>query len=114
MPDSPHTAPVQDDDAVLNEIAAMMGEFVDNWPKPKRVKTALALIAKAMRAALTEHPVPIRLAGLEGAGDWEVGPCVDRLGHTTSWDINIKPEPGAKGVPVMVSERQDSKGRTRR
>ncbi len=30
----------------------MMSEFVDNWPEPKKVSTALALIAKTMRAAL--------------------------------------------------------------
>ena len=36
----------------LDVIAAMMSEFVDNWPQPKKVKTALALVAKTMRAAL--------------------------------------------------------------
>lgn len=36
----------------LEAIAEMMGEFVDNWPQPKRVGTALKLIAKTMRAAL--------------------------------------------------------------
>lgn len=39
-------------DALLNDIAVMMSEFVDNWPHPKKVETALALIAKTMRAAL--------------------------------------------------------------
>lgn len=38
--------------ALLNDIAAMMSEFVDNWPQPKKVSTALALIAKTLRAAL--------------------------------------------------------------
>jgi hypothetical protein len=52
---------------------------------------------------LYDDPVPIRLAGLEGAEDWEVGPCVDRLGHTTSWDINVKPQPGDRGVAVIAS-----------
>lgn len=52
---------------------------------------------------LYDDPVPVPLAGLEGAEDWEVGPCVDRLGHVTSWDINIKPEPGARGVAVIAS-----------
>lgn len=37
---------------VLNDIAAMMSEFVDNWPQPKKLSTALALIAKTMRVAL--------------------------------------------------------------
>lgn len=37
---------------ILNDIAVMMSEFVDNWPHPRRISTALALIAKAMRAAL--------------------------------------------------------------
>ena len=36
----------------LDAIAAMMSEFVDNWPQPKKVKIALALVAKTMRAAL--------------------------------------------------------------
>lgn len=40
------------DEGLLNDIAEMMGEFVDNWPKPKRVSTALKLVAKTMRAAL--------------------------------------------------------------
>jgi hypothetical protein len=38
--------------ATLNDIATMMSEFVDNWPTPKKVSTALALIAKTIRAAL--------------------------------------------------------------
>jgi hypothetical protein len=38
--------------ALLGDIADMMTEFVDNWPNPKKVSTALALIAKTMRAAL--------------------------------------------------------------
>lgn len=37
---------------ILDDIANMMTEFVDNWPNPKKVSTALALIAKTMRAAL--------------------------------------------------------------
>jgi hypothetical protein len=37
---------------LLNDIAVMMGEFVDNWPNPKKVSTALALIAKTIRASL--------------------------------------------------------------
>jgi hypothetical protein len=37
---------------MLNDIAVMMSEFVDNWPQPKRVDTALKLIAKTLRAAL--------------------------------------------------------------
>jgi hypothetical protein len=39
-------------DELLNDIAVMMSEFVDNWPQPKKVKTALALVAKTLRAAL--------------------------------------------------------------
>jgi len=37
---------------LLEEIALMMSEFVDNWPNPKRIGTALALIAKTLREAL--------------------------------------------------------------
>ena len=40
------------DRETLDAIAAMMSEFVDNWPQPKKINTALALIAKTMRAAL--------------------------------------------------------------
>lgn len=45
-------------EAVLDDIAVMMSEFVDNWPQPKRVSTALALIAKTLRAALSAMPEP--------------------------------------------------------
>jgi hypothetical protein len=41
-----------DREALLNDIGVMMSEFVDNWPNPKRVETALALIAKTFREAL--------------------------------------------------------------
>jgi hypothetical protein len=44
--------PAVDEGVVLNDIAVMMSEFVDNWPNPKRLKTALALIAKTLRNAL--------------------------------------------------------------
>lgn len=37
---------------VLNDIAVMMSEFVDNWPNPKKVSTALALVAKTFRTLL--------------------------------------------------------------
>lgn len=37
---------------LLGQIATTMGEFVDNWPQPKRVDTALKLIAKTMRTLL--------------------------------------------------------------
>jgi cell division protein FtsB len=37
---------------LLNDIAVMMSEFVDNWPQPKKVSTALALIAKTLRTTL--------------------------------------------------------------
>jgi hypothetical protein len=40
---------------------------------------------------------------LERAWDWEVGPCVDRLGHVQSWDINVRGEPDARGVAVIAS-----------
>lgn len=40
---------------VLLDISVMMTEFVDNWPEPKRISTALALIAKTLRAALNEN-----------------------------------------------------------
>lgn len=42
-------------EATLNDIAVMMSEFVDNWPNPKKVSTALALIAKTMRIALDKE-----------------------------------------------------------
>lgn len=45
-------ASTRPDSALLADIAEMMGEFVDNWPEPKRVDTALKLIAKTMRSAL--------------------------------------------------------------
>lgn len=38
--------------SILTDIGVMMSEFVDNWPKPKQIGTALALIAKTLRAAL--------------------------------------------------------------
>lgn len=41
--------------AALERIAAMMGEFVDNWPHPKRFETALTLIAKTLRASAATH-----------------------------------------------------------
>jgi hypothetical protein len=46
------TKRVAEADDVLHQIAVMMSEFVDNWPQPKRIDTAIALIAKTMRAAL--------------------------------------------------------------
>jgi hypothetical protein len=39
----------------VSDIAAMMSEFVDNWPKHTKLSTSLALIAKTMRAALDEN-----------------------------------------------------------
>lgn len=36
----------------LDAIAVMMGEFVDNWPNPKRFDTALKLVAKTIRILL--------------------------------------------------------------
>ena len=38
--------------ATLKAIEEMMDEFVTNWPKPKKMKTALALTAKVIRAAI--------------------------------------------------------------
>lgn len=43
------------------------------------------------------------LMTLAGADDWEVAPCVDRLGHVTSWDICLPQKPGACGVAVVAS-----------
>jgi hypothetical protein len=40
---------------------------------------------------------------LSGVHNWEVGPCVNHLGNVTSWDINIKPREGDKGVVVVAS-----------
>src|SRR4051794_31638333 len=47
-----------------------------------------------------DSPVTVmELAALAGAENWEVGPCYDSQGrHVNSWDIWIKPEPGAIGV----------------
>jgi Lar family restriction alleviation protein len=39
---------------VVNDIAVMMSEFVDNWPAHKKLETSLALIAKTMRASRDE------------------------------------------------------------
>jgi len=38
--------------ALIEELAIVMSEFVDNWPEHKKVSTSLALLAKTMRAAL--------------------------------------------------------------
>lgn len=38
------------EDLVLGQIAEMMDEFIDNWPEPKKVSTAIKLIAKTLRA----------------------------------------------------------------
>ena len=37
--------------AVLDGIAVMMSEFVENWPEPKRIETALELVAKGVPSA---------------------------------------------------------------
>jgi hypothetical protein len=43
-------------------------------------------------------------AALAGADEnWEVGPCVNHLGHVTSWDISVRPRSGDKGVVVIAS-----------
>ena len=42
--------------AILDDISVMMSEFVDNWPEPKKIDTAIALIAKTLRAALDPPP----------------------------------------------------------
>ena len=39
---------------VVEQIAEMMGEFVENWPAHKKLKTSLALIAKTLRASRAE------------------------------------------------------------
>jgi hypothetical protein len=94
--------------ALLNDIAVMMSEFVDNWPNPKRVSTALKLIAKTLLAALgpSRHcqvPDCAVCEALEGAENWVVRPCKDRLGHISSFDICIEPDPDAIGVAVIAS-----------
>jgi hypothetical protein len=53
---------LEDDDAVLNAIAVMMSEFVDNWPAHKKISTSLALIAKTLRAVLRPPPTVEKLA----------------------------------------------------
>lgn len=50
----PETEPLSET-AALERVAAMMGEFVDNWPQPKRFHTALALVAKTLRASEAAH-----------------------------------------------------------
>lgn len=42
----------EDEAKVLADIAAMMSEHVENWPNPRRISTALALIDKTLAAAL--------------------------------------------------------------
>ena len=94
----------------LDAIAAMMSEFVDNWPQPKKVKTALALVAKTMRAALDPpqhvywragepdcprelkagngelHTLRCKVCGLEDLRANSV--CRAALDHTTKESIN--------------------------
>jgi hypothetical protein len=93
-PNSPPDAMIET--GALNDIAAMMSEFVDNWPQPKRFATALKLIAKTIRAAL-DPPLG------EARDTWEVRPCKDRLGNVSSWDICLPTEPDATGVAVVAS-----------
>jgi hypothetical protein len=40
------------DAGLLDDIAVMMSEFVDNWPPHKKIGTSIALIAKTLRASL--------------------------------------------------------------
>jgi hypothetical protein len=42
------------ENAVLGDISDMMSEFVENWPAPKKVSTAIKLIAKTLRANWNE------------------------------------------------------------
>jgi hypothetical protein len=49
----------------------MMSEFVDNWPQPKKVSTALALIAKTLRAALGKDARDVRSPGSSDMGKGE-------------------------------------------
>ena len=43
------------DASQLDAIATMMQPLVENWPKPKRLKTAYALIAKTIEAAIDQR-----------------------------------------------------------
>ena len=38
---------------VLADIASMMSQHVENWPYPRKIDTAIALISKTLDAALT-------------------------------------------------------------
>lgn len=65
---------------VVDEIAAMMSEFVDNWPPHKKVSTSLALIAKTMQAALDARAMELE-AALATAGPIHAGPIPGNLGQ---------------------------------
>src|SRR3546814_11801884 len=50
---------------ILNNICEMMQQHVDNWPNPKKLTTAIALIDKTLKAAIaamqaaTAHAAPV-------------------------------------------------------
>jgi hypothetical protein len=64
---------------VLDGIGVMMSEFVDNWPNPKRVETALALIAKTLRAALDENEAEALERAIDRMGWPEIHAFNERL-----------------------------------
>ena len=49
---------------LLADISDMMANHVDNWPSPKKLKTAIALIDKTLRASRDEATAATELARL--------------------------------------------------
>jgi hypothetical protein len=64
-------------------IKVMMDEHVDNWPEPKKLKTAIALIDKTMKA--------IRADEREKALDEAAGVIRDWAAET--WPTTVEDEP---------------------
>ena len=57
---------------MLASVAAMMGKHVENWPNPKRMKTAIALIDKTLAASVaiqTDLLGALEAAPIIGAGE---------------------------------------------
>ena len=93
---------------VLNDIAAMMSEFVDNWPEPKKVSTALALVAKTIRAALDENEADALERAIDRMGWDEIRAFQERLSQDVYEDAGgfmlrkIKRLFGIRRDPVLT------------
>lgn len=46
--------PMECDEKLLAEIAEMMSAHVENWPAPKKIRTAISLIDKTLAASRNE------------------------------------------------------------